>query len=106
MFADGHQCCALCFAPANLDSNFRDQHKTDSCTASAETMRLEYSMAIVRMVNGISDKAQKGKTATSVSSNAAAAGEFSCNDSATAVTSVLYSLPADEELHQDACGIS
>ena len=31
-------------------------------------------MAIVRMVNGISDKAQKGKTATSVSSNAAAAG--------------------------------
>ncbi len=38
-------------------------------------MRLEYSMAIVRMVNGISDKAQKGKTATSVSSNAAAAGE-------------------------------
>lgn len=31
-------------------------------------------MAVVRMVNGISDKAQKGKTATSVSSNAAAAG--------------------------------
>lgn len=28
------------------------------------------------MVNGISDKAQKGKTATSVSSNAAAAGTF------------------------------
>lgn len=36
--------------------------------------RLEYSMAIVRMVNGISDKAQKGKTAVSVSHNAAAAG--------------------------------
>ena len=33
-------------------------------------------MAIVRMVNGISDKAQKGKTATSVSSNAAAAGNY------------------------------
>lgn len=31
-------------------------------------------MAIVRMVNGISDKAQKGKTAVSVSHNAAAAG--------------------------------
>ena len=33
-------------------------------------------MAIVRMVNGISDKAQKGKTAVSVSSNAAAAGKL------------------------------
>lgn len=33
-------------------------------------------MAIVRMVNGISDKAQKGKSAVSVSSNAAAAGMF------------------------------
>ena len=37
-------------------------------------LRLEYSMAIVRMVNGISDKAQKGRVATSVAQNAAAAG--------------------------------
>ncbi|DBA73872.1 TPA: hypothetical protein ACH3X2_009526 [Trebouxia sp. C0005] len=54
--------------------NIRDQHSHVSTTASDEVLRLEYSMAIVRMVNGISDKAQKGKTATSVSSNAAAAG--------------------------------
>lgn len=33
-------------------------------------------MAIVRMVNGISDKAQKGRVATSVAHNAAAAGRF------------------------------
>jgi len=52
----------------------RDQHSQVTTTASDEVLRLEYSMAIVRMVNGISDKAQKGKTATSVSSNAAAAG--------------------------------
>ena len=52
----------------------RDQHSRDSGGASDEVTRLQYSMAVVRMVNGISDKAQKGKTATSVSSNAAAAG--------------------------------
>lgn len=42
--------------------------------ASDDVLRLEYSMAIVRMVNGISDKAQKGRVATSVAQNAAAAG--------------------------------
>ena len=54
----------------------RDQHSRDHGGASDDVTRLEYSMAIVRMVNGISDKAQKGKTAVSVSSNAAAAGKF------------------------------
>ena len=54
----------------------RDQHSRDNGGASDDVTRLEYSMAIVRMVNGISDKAQKGKTALSVSSNAAAAGMF------------------------------
>ena len=29
-------------------------------------LRLEYSMTIVRLVNGISDSSQKGKTASSV----------------------------------------
>lgn len=52
----------------------RDQHSRDHGGASDDVTRLEYSMAIVRMVNGISDKAQKGRTAVSVSSNAAAAG--------------------------------
>lgn len=52
----------------------RDQDSRNSEIKTTETLRLEYSMALVRMVNGISDKAQKGKTATSVSSNAAAAG--------------------------------
>lgn len=54
----------------------RDQDGQLTNSISDDVMRLEYSMAIVRMVNGISDKAQKGKTATSVSSNAAAAGRF------------------------------
>ena len=54
---------------------FRDQHTSSSASEESEdVIRLQYSMAIVRMVNGISDKAQKGKTAVSVSSNAAAAG--------------------------------
>lgn len=56
----------------------RDQKQAGS-SESSETVRLEYSMALVRMVNGISDKAQKGKTATSVSSNAAAAGTSHVN---------------------------
>lgn len=56
---------------------FRDQHSRDHNNgASDDVTRLEYSMAIVRMVNGISDKAQKGRTAVSVSHNAATAGMF------------------------------
>lgn len=55
-------------------SAFRDQLNKDDALKSDDVTRLEYSMAIVRMVNGISDKAQKGKAAVSVASNAAAAG--------------------------------
>lgn len=51
------------------------QQKAETGSTSDDVLRLEYSMAIVRMVNGISDKAQKGRMATSVAHNAAAAGK-------------------------------
>ena len=67
----------------------RDQDSRNSETELSETVQLEYSMTLVRMVNGISDKAQKGKTATSVSSNAAAAGSACTADHVDAVASVV-----------------
>lgn len=40
----------------------------------AELLRLQYAMSIVRLVNGIADSAQKGRTALSVASLAEDAG--------------------------------
>lgn len=54
----------------NLDTSSESEVQP----TSDDVLCLEYSMAIVRMVNGISDKAQKGRVATSVAQNAAAAG--------------------------------
>ncbi|KAL4427777.1 hypothetical protein ABPG75_001866 [Micractinium tetrahymenae] len=46
-----------------------------SCSGSSESeLRLQYAMAVVRMVNGIADSAQRGRVAASVASLAAAAG--------------------------------
>lgn len=41
-------------------------------------LRLEYAMAIIRLVNGISDSAQKKKVASSVAALASSAGKESC----------------------------
>lgn len=51
-------------------------------------------MIIVRMVNGISDKAQKGRLATSVAHNAAAAGTATSSSCAalTAALALLWSV--------------
>ena len=40
--------------------------------------RLQYSMAIVRLVNGIADGAQKGRVASSVANLASSAGALPC----------------------------
>lgn len=42
--------------------------------ADDSSLRLQYSMAVVRLVNGIADAAQKGRTAVSVAFLAAQAG--------------------------------
>lgn len=42
--------------------------------SSESELRLQYAMAVVRMVNGIADSAQRGRIAASVASLAAAAG--------------------------------
>ena len=42
--------------------------------ADDAALRLQYGMAIVRLVNGIADAAQKGRVAVSVASLAAQAG--------------------------------
>lgn len=48
-------------------------------TAASETLlRMQYAMAVIRVVNGIADSAQKGKVATSVASLASFAGN--CSD--------------------------
>lgn len=39
-------------------------------------LRLQYAMAIVRLVNGVADAAQKGRTAVSVAGLAAQAGLY------------------------------
>lgn len=39
-------------------------------------LRLQYAMAIIRLVNGIADSAQKKKVASSVAALATNAGEF------------------------------
>lgn len=38
-------------------------------------LRLQYAMAVVRLVNGVADAAQKGRTAVSVAGLAAQAGQ-------------------------------
>lgn len=44
--------------------------------AVSETLlRMQYAMAVIRVVNGIADSAQKGKVATSVASLASFAGD-------------------------------
>lgn len=45
-----------------------------SAGSSESELRLQYAMAVVRMVNGIADSAQRGRVAASVASLAAAAG--------------------------------
>lgn len=40
-------------------------------------LRLQYAMTIIRLVNGISDSAQKKKVAASVAALAASAGQIS-----------------------------
>ena len=42
--------------------------------APDEVLRLQYSMAVVRLVNGIADSSQKGRVAASVAGHAAQAG--------------------------------
>ena len=54
----------------------RDTEAVDSLAAASEnTLRMEFAMAIVRLVNGIADSAQKGKVAVSVASLASFAGK-------------------------------
>jgi len=45
--------------------------------SSESELRLQYAMAVVRMVNGIADSSQRGRVAASVASLASAAGESS-----------------------------
>lgn len=45
-----------------------------ACGVPAELLRLQYAMAIVRLVNGIADSTQKGRTALSVANLAEDAG--------------------------------
>lgn len=45
-----------------------------AAAGSEHELRLQYSMALVRMVNGIADSAQRGRLAASVASLAGAAG--------------------------------
>jgi ribosomal biogenesis protein LAS1 len=45
-----------------------------TATASDSELRLQYALAVVRMVNGIADSAQRGRVAASVAGLAAAAG--------------------------------
>lgn len=44
--------------------------------ASESELRLQYALAVVRMVNGIADSSQRGRVAASVASLSAAAGEL------------------------------
>ena len=46
----------------------------ESGTLDAQTLRLQYSLAIVRFVNGVTDAAQKGRVAASVANLAQQAG--------------------------------
>lgn len=57
----------------------RDPGQAHCSAAAAQShddavIRLQYSMIIVRLVNGIADAGQKGRTANSVASITAAAG--------------------------------
>ena len=47
----------------------------NASAASDEVLRLQYSMAVVRLVNGIADSSQKGRVAASVAGHAAQAGK-------------------------------
>ncbi len=51
-----------------------------------QVLRMQYSMVIVRLVNGIADSGQKGRTANSVASIAAGAGAASDQPAATGDT--------------------
>jgi hypothetical protein len=42
-------------------------------------LRLMYSMAVVRLVNGVADSSQRGRVAASVASLASQAGEKTCS---------------------------
>lgn len=60
-------------ATTHLDSH--SQQPPPSISGSSESeLRLQYAMAVVRMVNGIADSAQRGRIAASVASLASAAG--------------------------------
>ncbi|PRW60793.1 Las1 family [Chlorella sorokiniana] len=50
------------------------QQQQQAATASESELRLQYAMAVVRMVNGIADSSQRGRVAASVASLASAAG--------------------------------
>lgn len=47
----------------------------DSSAVSETLLRMQYAMAVIRVVNGIADSAQKGKVASSVASLASFAGD-------------------------------
>ncbi len=51
------------------------QQQQQTAPASESELRLQYAMAVVRMVNGIADSSQRGRVAASVASLASAAGQ-------------------------------
>ena len=60
---------ASCRDPGQAHCSAAAAHSHDDAV-----IRLQYSMIIVRLVNGIADAGQKGRTANSVASITAAAG--------------------------------
>jgi Las1-like len=53
----------------------RRQLTAGSAPTDDGALRLQYAMAIVRLVNGVADAAQRGRTAVSVAGLAAQAGQ-------------------------------
>lgn len=53
----------------------QQQGQQQQALASESELRLQYAMAVVRMVNGIADSSQRGRVAASVASLASAAGQ-------------------------------
>lgn len=60
-------------AAAALGTSNQQQHLPQAFASESE-LRLQYGMAVVRMVNGIADSSQRGRVAASVASLASQAG--------------------------------
>ena len=62
----------------------------DSSAVSETLLRMQYAMAVIRVVNGIADSAQKGKVASSVASLASFAGDAQLARASSIVRQGLY----------------